>query len=70
MQYDAGIIGLGIMGSAIAGSILASGRSVIGYDPDEGACSRHAALGGSVEMRAGPLASSAPILGRFNWSSQ
>ncbi len=62
MQYDAAVIGLGIMGSAMAGSMVASGLSVVGYDPVDDARSRLAALGGGVDMRAGPIASQAPIV--------
>jgi len=44
-----GMLGLGIMGSAIAHNLVAAGRSVIGYDPDENR--RTAAIVIGVDMQ-------------------
>jgi 3-hydroxyisobutyrate dehydrogenase-like beta-hydroxyacid dehydrogenase len=41
-----GVIGLGIMGSAMSANLIESGFEVIGYDVDAGARTRHAAAGG------------------------
>ncbi len=35
MGHDVGIIGLGVLGSAIAKNIVAGGRSVLGFDRAE-----------------------------------
>jgi putative dehydrogenase len=45
MKGSVGVIGLGIMGGAIAGNLVADGWDVIGYDPDAAACGRAEAAG-------------------------
>ena len=62
MAMDAGIIGLGIMGSAMAGNLLAAGHSVIGYDIDETARAKLQSAGGTVATSAGDVAAHAPIV--------
>ena len=48
-----GLLGLGIMGSAIAHNLVNAGRAVIGYDPDESCCADATATG--VDMRSNPV---------------
>ena len=48
-----GMLGLGIMGSAIAHNLVNAGRAVIGYDPDESCCADATATG--VDMRSNPV---------------
>lgn len=43
-----GLLGLGLVGSELAGRWLADGRSVVGYDIGESARAAHAARGGQV----------------------
>ena len=57
-----GILGLGIMGSAMAGSLLRAGFRVIGYDPVPACRGRHRKAGGIVAHSAGDVAGSARIL--------
>jgi putative dehydrogenase len=45
MKGSVGVIGLGIMGGAIAGNLVADGWDIIGYDPDPRARSRAQAAG-------------------------
>ncbi|MGI9426033.1 MAG: NAD(P)-dependent oxidoreductase [Hyphomicrobiaceae bacterium] len=59
---DAGMIGLGIMGGAIARNLMAGGLSVMGYDPDAAAMARFAENGGLAATRAGDVAAQAPIV--------
>ena len=51
-QQITGVIGLGLMGSALAQRLLASQYSVLGYDIGPSRCEVIAAIGGSVA--AGP----------------
>ncbi|MDA4845276.1 NAD(P)-dependent oxidoreductase [Hoeflea poritis] len=62
MKADVGIVGLGIMGSAMAKNLLAAGHSVAGYDPDGSAVSAHRAAGGIAQASAGEVASAAPVI--------
>lgn len=57
-----GVLGLGIMGSAMAGNLLRAGFAVIGYDPVAACRARHRKAGGSVAQTPGDLARSAPIV--------
>jgi 3-hydroxyisobutyrate dehydrogenase-like beta-hydroxyacid dehydrogenase len=43
-----GIVGLGIMGSAMAANLLRAGFKVVGYDPVAACRSRHRKAGGVV----------------------
>ena len=56
MKADVGVVGLGIMGSAMAKNLLAAGHSVAGYDPDDSALDAHRAAGGIAETSAGEVA--------------
>ncbi|HSR25032.1 MAG TPA: NAD(P)-dependent oxidoreductase [Candidatus Eisenbacteria bacterium] len=47
-----GVVGLGVMGRAVSRRLLATGREVRGYDPDEEASRQAAALGVVVAGRA------------------
>ncbi len=51
-QQTTGVIGLGLMGSALAERLLASQYFVLGYDIEPSCCEALAAIGGSVA--AGP----------------
>jgi 3-hydroxyisobutyrate dehydrogenase-like beta-hydroxyacid dehydrogenase len=57
-----GILGLGIMGSAMAGNLLRAGFTVIGYDPVAACRNRHRRAGGAVAESARDVARSARIL--------
>ncbi len=48
MTAMVGLIGLGLVGKAMAGRLLASGYRVIGFDTDSQACSAAGALGVTV----------------------
>ena len=50
------VIGLGIMGSAIAENLIAAGFAVAGYDIDPGKTAAHAAAGGAPRGSAGEAA--------------
>lgn len=51
-----GVMGLGIMGSAIAGNLMKAGFKVYGYDPSEKACKHFRAAGGVMCADAVSLA--------------
>jgi 3-hydroxyisobutyrate dehydrogenase-like beta-hydroxyacid dehydrogenase len=57
-----GIIGLGIMGSAMAGNLLRAGFRVIGYDPVAACRNRHRKAGGIVAESVLDVARSARIV--------
>ncbi len=57
-----GIIGLGIMGSAMAANLLRAGFAVIGYDPVRACRTRHRKAGGIVAENAGDLAESTSVV--------
>lgn len=61
MQTDCGIVGLGIMGSAIAGNLISKGMTVAGYDVDPDALRRFADGGGQPCTSAGALVDMAPV---------
>jgi len=48
MVEDIGIFGLGLIGTAIAGRLLAAGGTVRGHDPDPARCGHLTAIGGEV----------------------
>jgi len=56
------MVGLGIMGSAMAGNLLRAGFKVIGYDPVAACRARHRKAGGIVAESASDVASSARVL--------
>ena len=57
-----GIVGLGIMGSAMAANLVRAGFKVIGYDPVAACRSRHRKAGGIVAESARDVARSAGIV--------
>ena len=56
MAAAVGVIGLGIMGSAMARNLKAAGYRVIGFDIDAGACARAAADGTEIAADVGAVA--------------
>lgn len=59
---NVGIIGLGLVGSAVARRLLAAGYAVHGYDISKKACDNGAALGVNVAADAAEVAASAKTL--------
>jgi L-threonate 2-dehydrogenase len=57
-----GIVGLGIMGSAMAANLMRAGFTVVGYDPMAACRSRHRKAGGKVAESARGVAGLAGIL--------
>lgn len=57
-----GIIGLGIMGSAMAANLLRAGYKVVGYDPDPACARRHRRAGGVAAGSAQEVSDAAAIL--------
>lgn len=57
-----GVVGLGIMGSAMAQALIRKGHAVFGYDVDAGAMSRHAAMGGTTCADAARVANGADVV--------
>jgi 3-hydroxyisobutyrate dehydrogenase-like beta-hydroxyacid dehydrogenase len=57
-----GMIGMGIMGSAMAGNLLRAGFPVVGYDPSAPCRRRHREAGGIVAASAADVAGSANIV--------
>ena len=57
-----GILGLGIMGSAMAANLLRAGFKVVGYDPVATCRARHRKAGGDVAESARDVARSAAII--------
>ena len=61
MSEPVGIIGIGIMGSAMAGNLIKSGLSVVGFDPSLAARDRLTAMGGIAMNSPKEVAEVAPI---------
>lgn len=57
-----GMLGLGIMGSAMAANLMRAGFRVVGYDPLERCRRRHARAGGDVAKRPEEVTASAAII--------
>jgi putative dehydrogenase len=57
-----GMLGLGIMGSAMAANLLRAGFPVVGYDPLPACRARHRKAGGIVAGSAAEVAASAGVL--------
>jgi L-threonate 2-dehydrogenase len=57
-----GVIGLGIMGGAIARNLAAAGWHVVGYDIDAEPCAQAAAAGVTLGTSAADVAASAPTI--------
>lgn len=64
MQADApiGLVGLGLMGTALAARLIEAGLPVIGFDIDHARCDALSAMGGEVVSSAGRLALRCPII--------
>jgi len=62
MSKRIGMVGLGIMGSAMSGNFLKSGYSVIGYDVATARCDELAGKGGTVAGSPGEVAANADIV--------
>ena len=62
MARTVGIVGLGIMGSAMAANLLRAGFKVVGYDPVSLCRRRHRKAGGIVAGSALEVANSARII--------
>ena len=57
-----GMIGMGIMGSAMAANLVRAGFEVIGYDPVAACRRRHRKAGGIVAKSSGEVAGSANVV--------
>lgn len=57
-----GVVGLGIMGSAMSASIMASGRDVVGFDIDAARLGEHAGRGGLTAASATELAARCDVV--------
>jgi 3-hydroxyisobutyrate dehydrogenase-like beta-hydroxyacid dehydrogenase len=62
VEQRAGVVGLGIMGSAYAGHLLAAGYATCGFDVDPEAMNRFTARGGTAAADAGSVARDAAIV--------
>ncbi len=62
MDRTVGVIGLGIMGSAMSASLLERGWTVIGHDLDEARRAEFAAAGGRVAASGAEVAAGSPII--------
>ena len=62
MSQTIGMIGLGIMGSAISGNFIDAGYPVIGYDISKPATDKLAEKGGTVAASPGAVAQAADIV--------
>ena len=57
-----GLVGLGIMGSAIARNLLAAGYRVVGFDVDAARCREMADAGVTIAASAGAVATAATTI--------
>jgi 3-hydroxyisobutyrate dehydrogenase-like beta-hydroxyacid dehydrogenase len=57
-----GVLGLGIMGSAIAGNLINAGRSVVGYDPDAARGTEALAIGVDLQDSAADVADETDLI--------
>ena len=57
-----GVLGLGIMGSAIARNLIDAGRSVVGYDPDEAQRTKAVAIGVDLQDNAADVAAKSDLI--------
>jgi 3-hydroxyisobutyrate dehydrogenase-like beta-hydroxyacid dehydrogenase len=62
MQQTVGVVGLGIMGGAMARNLVAAGWRVLGYDIDAARCAELAAAGVTICADAAAVAREAPVL--------
>ncbi len=61
-EKHVGLIGLGIMGSAIAPNLIAAGFRVTGFDVDAGRCSANKQTGVEIAASAGEVANAATVI--------
>jgi 3-hydroxyisobutyrate dehydrogenase-like beta-hydroxyacid dehydrogenase len=59
---EVGLVGLGLMGTAMSTRLLAAGRSVVGYDVDGAARDAHVARGGEVVDSPAEVAARCPVV--------
>ena len=62
MDKTVGIVGLGIMGGAIARNLVARGWHVVGFDTDAAKCAELAEAGVAIGESVAHVARNAPIL--------
>lgn len=62
MSTTVGIVGVGIMGSAMGANLVRAGFRVVGYDPAPGAAERLAGFGGETASSARAVAETCPIV--------
>ncbi|HTW71723.1 MAG TPA: NAD(P)-dependent oxidoreductase [Acetobacteraceae bacterium] len=62
MQNKVGVVGLGIMGGALARNLVAAGWQVLGHDIDAKRCAELQAAGIAIRPDAAALAREAPVL--------
>lgn len=62
MDKVVGVVGIGIMGTAMARNLRESGFTVVGYDPVPAACARLQEMGGKVLGSPRAVAEAAPII--------
>lgn len=62
MNRNVGIVGVGIMGTAMARNLREAGFSIVGYDPVPSAAERLNSLGGQALMSPRAVAEAAPII--------
>jgi len=61
-KQSVGMLGLGIMGSAMAGNLMNAGFRVVGYDPDPACARRHRRAGGVAAGSVAEVVAAASIL--------
>jgi 3-hydroxyisobutyrate dehydrogenase-like beta-hydroxyacid dehydrogenase len=61
-KRSVGLLGLGIMGSAMAANLMRAGYTVVGYDPVAACRRRHGRAGGIAAASIGEVAEAATIL--------
>jgi 3-hydroxyisobutyrate dehydrogenase-like beta-hydroxyacid dehydrogenase len=61
-RRDVGLVGLGLMGSAMTGRLVAAGVTVVGYDPVEQAREAHLRNGGEVAASPAEVARRCPVV--------
>jgi 3-hydroxyisobutyrate dehydrogenase-like beta-hydroxyacid dehydrogenase len=62
MKASVGIVGLGIMGGAMARNLAAAGWHVLGVDTDASKCAALAAAGVAIQPGVAELAAAAPVI--------
>ncbi|MPZ73289.1 MAG: NAD-binding protein [Nitriliruptorales bacterium] len=62
MGDSVGLVGLGLMGTAMSTRLLAAGRAVVGFDPSPGARANHEARGGTLAGSAAEVAASSRVV--------